>query len=135
MRFTVPVGELEFRASRSGGPGGQHVNKTATKVEVLWDVASSPALTDDQRRRLLERLASRIDSRGVLHVTSEEHRSQLKNREAATGRLHVLVRQALIVPKRRKKTKPTKAAREKRLHEKKQRSERKRQRGPIEPDE
>lgn len=135
MAFTIPADELDFRASRSGGPGGQHVNKAATKVEVLWNVAESPSLSEEQRLRIRKRLANRIDKHGVLHVASEEQRSQLRNREAATARLQELVRRAIKPPKRRKKTKPSKAAREKRLREKRARAERKRQRGPVRPDE
>lgn len=135
MAFTVPAGELEFRASRSGGPGGQHVNKAATKVEVLWNVAQTSALSEAQRRRVLQRLKNRIDSAGVLHVAAEQHRSQWRNRQAAVERLNELVRRALKRPKRRKKTKPPKAAKEKRLADKRRRAEIKRQRGPVRPDE
>lgn len=134
MAFTIPPGELAFRASRSGGPGGQHVNKAATKVEVLWNVVASPALSDEQRQRLLTRLANRIDKDGNLHVASEQHRSQWRNREAATERLERLVRAAIKPPKRRKKTRPSRAAREKRLQEKRARAEKKRRRGPPRPD-
>lgn len=135
MAFTIPPGELAFRASRSGGPGGQHVNKAATKVEVSWNVAQSPTLSDEQRQRVLTRLANRIDNSGNLHVASEEHRSQWRNREAATERLQALVREALKPRKRRKKTKPSRAAKERRLRQKRVRAEKKRQRGPLRPDE
>lgn len=135
MALTIPPGELAFRASRSGGPGGQHVNKAATKVEVLWNVVESPTLSEEQRQRVLTRLANRIDKDGNLHVASEEHRSQWRNREAATKRLHALVREALKPRKRRKKTRPSRAAKEKRLREKRARAETKRRRGAVEPDE
>lgn len=124
----LPRAELSFRASRSGGPGGQHVNTSSTRVEVVWDVAGSPSLSEEQRERIRERLANRIDSEGVLHVVSSEHRSQHQNREAATRRLVELVGRALHVPKARRKTRPTAASREARLRSKKMRSEKKQQR-------
>src|SRR6185295_11453071 len=83
----VPLAELEFRASRSGGPGGQHVNTSSTRVEVTWDVASSAALSAEQRQRLLARLASRLDGSGRLRLVSSSTRSQLRNREDVTERL------------------------------------------------
>lgn len=126
MRFTVPAKELRFRASRAGGPGGQHVNKTSTRIEVRWNVRQSSSLTDAQRDRLLHRLANRIDSRGVLRVAADEERSQLRNRQAAVARLNALVTQALRIPKRRKKTKPPRATHEKRLEAKRRRGELKR---------
>lgn len=135
MTFTVPPDELDFRASRAGGPGGQHVNKTATRVEVRWNVGQSPSLTDAQRDRVLRRLANRIDARGVLRVVASEERSQLKNRRTAMERLNALVARALARPKPRKKTTPSPAARARRRAEKRRRTERKRQRGPIRPDE
>ncbi len=134
MTFTVPEDELEFRASRAGGPGGQHVNKTSTRVEVLWNVRKSAGLTEPQRARLLTKLGNRIDSRGVLRVAAGERRSQLRNREAAVERLNTMVQKALRTPRRRKPTKPSKKAVEKRLTEKRRRSETKRQRGPVPPE-
>src|SRR6478609_2266156 len=85
----LPLTELEFRATRSGGPGGQHVNTSSTRVELWWDVAASPSLTDEQRLRLLNRLGSRLDSAGRLRLVSSESRSQLRNRESEIGRAHV----------------------------------------------
>ncbi len=134
MPFTVPERELQFRAGPAGGPGGQHVNRASTRVEVRWDVASSPSISDSQRQTLLEKLASRIDSRGILRVTADERRSQMQNREMAVERLNTLVRRALEKPKPRKKTKPTPAAREKRLAEKRRHSERKRDRRVVDPE-
>jgi len=131
----VPRAELEFRASRSGGPGGQHVNTSSTRVELTWDVAGSPSLTEEQRARVLEKLANRIDGSGVLRLAASEHRSQHQNREAATGRFVELLRVALHVPKPRRKTRPTRASREVRLQGKKRRSEVKRLRGSVRPDE
>lgn len=127
----IPRAELAYRASRSGGPGGQHVNTSSTRVEVAWDVAQSPSLSDEQRVRILEKLANRINAEGVLLLAASDHRSQHQNKEAATGRLVELVRQALVVPKPRKKTRPSRAQREARLHAKKRRSEIKRLRGSI----
>lgn len=134
MTFTIPAAELRFRATRAGGPGGQHVNKAATRVEVSWNVAESPSLSDEQRRRLRERLRTRLTAGGVLRVACDEHRSQWRNRQAAEARLNALVAAALKPRKRRKKTKPPAAARERRLHEKRLRGDRKRQRGPVDFD-
>lgn len=131
----LPRAELSFRASRSGGPGGQHVNTSSTRVEVLWDVGASPTLSDEQRTLLLEKLANRINGEGVLHVVSSEHRSQHQNREAATGRLAELVDRALHVPRVRRKTRPSRASREARLQAKKKQSQKKRSRGPVGGDE
>jgi ribosome-associated protein len=134
MAFEVPPEELEFKASRASGPGGQHVNTSATRVEVRWDVAASPSLTDAQRARLMERLGTRIDSRGVLRVVADERRSQARNREAGIERLQALVAEALKVPKPRKKTKPSRAAKQQRLADKRKRGERKRDRRTVDPD-
>ena len=131
MKVTIPVEELDIRATRSGGPGGQHVNTSSTRVEVRWSVAESEILSDADRDRILEKLAKRIDRHGVLRVVASARRSQLQNRERAIDRLHVLVDQALERPKPRRKTKPSKAAREARLAEKKRRGERKKQRRPV----
>ncbi|MEJ2237039.1 MAG: alternative ribosome rescue aminoacyl-tRNA hydrolase ArfB [Gemmatimonadales bacterium] len=134
MSFTVPERELQFRAGPAGGPGGQHVNRASTRVEVRWDIASSPSISESQRQTLFEKLGSRIDSRGILRVFADERRSQLRNREAAVQRLNALVRQALRSPKPRKKTRPPPAAKEKRLGDKRRRSERKQDRRPIDPE-
>ena len=126
--LSIPRHELTFRATRAGGPGGQHVNTSSTRVEVVWNVGASGALSDDQRGRLLQKLASRLDSRGNLRVVGSAHRSQTRNREDAESRLAALVRAALVVPKARKKTRPTKAAKEKRLQTKRHLSDKKRHR-------
>jgi ribosome-associated protein len=118
----LPLTELEFRATRSGGPGGQHVNTSATRIEVWWDVRSSAALTEQQRAQLLARLSGRLDSEGRLRVVASESRSQLRNREAATERLRDLVASALAVRKPRKRTKPSRAAKAARLEAKRRRS-------------
>lgn len=127
----VPRAELTFRASRSGGPGGQHVNTSSTRVELAWDVAGSPSLDGAQRALLLEKLANRINSEGVLLLTEGGSRSQHRNREAVTERFQELVRAALHVPRPRRKTRPTRASRERRIQSKKRRSEVKRLRGPV----
>ncbi len=127
----IPRSELDFRATRSGGPGGQHVNTSATRVELTWNVAGSPGLTEEQRSRILKKLANRIDGEGIIRLVEGGSRSQHQNREAVIERLQELVRQALHVPKPRKKTKPTRASRERRLQAKKRRSETKRLRGPV----
>jgi ribosome-associated protein len=126
----IPLAELEFRASRSGGPGGQHVNTSSTRVELSWDVAGSPSLTPAQRDRLLRRLASRLDGTGRLRLVSSTSRSQLRNREDATERLRAIVAEGLLVPKTRKRTKPPRAAKAARLEGKRRRSATKRDRRP-----
>jgi ribosome-associated protein len=130
----IPRSELEVRATRSGGPGGQHVNTSSTRIELRWQPATSVALTDAQRERVLPVLASRLDSEGWLRVTSSEHRSQLKNREAAEARLVMWLKAALVVPKTRRATKPTRTSQVKRLEAKSQRSEVKQRRRPISRD-
>ncbi len=135
MPFTIPPDELRFRTARSGGPGGQHVNKTSTKVEVLWNVARSASLSDAQRERLLAKISTRISARGVLRVTSTDSRSQLQNREAAVDRINEIVRKALRVPKPRKKTRPPKRAVESRLAEKKRRAKKKEDRRSVDSEE
>ena len=124
----VPLVELEYRASRSGGPGGQHVNTSSTRVELWWDVAGSPALTDEQRRHLLVGLASRLDGAGRLRLVSSATRSQLRNREEVTARFRDIVARALVVPKPRKRTKPSRAAKAARLEGKRRRGATKRDR-------
>ena len=126
--LTIPRTELSFRASRAGGPGGQHVNTSSTRVELLWDLTHSTAVTDDVRARLLTKLASRLDAEGLVRVVASDRRSQAQNRDAAAERLAQIVRQALVVPKKRRPTRPTAASREQRLSEKRRRSERKRDR-------
>ncbi len=124
----IPRSELSFRASRAGGPGGQHVNTSSTRVELLWNVERSRALDADQRARLCEKLAARIDGEGNVRIVASANRSQLRNREEAETRLATLVRRALIVPKARRKTRPTKGSVEARLRAKKEHSRRKQNR-------
>ena len=124
----IPRDELSARASRSGGAGGQHVNTSSTRIELLWNVSTSRVLTDDQRERLLQKLSSRLDGEGNVRVVASDRRSQLQNRESAEARLAELVRAALVVPKKRKPTKPTRAAKQARIDSKKRQSEKKKQR-------
>ena len=124
----LPLAELEFRASRAGGPGGQHVNTSSTRVEVVWDVARSPALTEAQRTRLLARLSTRLDRTGRLRLVAATTRSQWRNREEVVARLWDVVAAALAVPKPRKRTKPSRAAKAARLEDKRRRSVRKAER-------
>lgn len=129
----IPLHEIHWQFSRSSGPGGQHVNRTATQVELLFDVQHSPSLDETQRARLLERLHTSIDSRGVLHLTSQATRSQHRNREDALERFQRLLQQALHVPKARRPTRPSRAAAAERLEAKRRAStikEGRRQRWP-----
>ncbi len=121
-RVAIPPAELEIKATRAGGPGGQHVNTSSTRVEVMWDARHSPALSAADRARLEEKLATRLDSRGVIRVAAADTRSQAQNRELALARLARLVREALVVPRARRATKPTRASKERRLDTKKRRS-------------
>jgi ribosome-associated protein len=128
--LTVPRAELRMRASRAGGAGGQHVNTSSTRVELLWDLERSRAIDDATRDRLRTALAKRIDAEGLVRVVASAHRSQLQNRVDAERRLAALLRRALTVPKVRRATKPTRASIERRIVEKKRRSDRKRDRRP-----
>ncbi len=123
--LSVPRSELSFRTSRSGGPGGQNVNKVESKVELLFDVSHSVTLSESERRKILTRLKNRIDSDGILHLSSQSSRSQLENKEKAISDFAVLLRSALKPAKKRIPTRPTKSAREKRLKRKKIVSEKK----------
>ena len=118
----IPRTELEYRASRSGGPGGQHVNTSSTRVEVWWDIAGSAALGEPERARLLERLAPRLDSAGRIRLVSGASRSQSQNKADVTERLVQVVARALHVPKTRRKTKPSRRVRAARVESKRKRS-------------
>ena len=126
--LSIPRSELAVRVSRSSGAGGQHVNKTSSRVEIAWNVVASRALTDTQRSRLVDKLQSRLATDGSIRVVASDSRSQTRNRDIAEDRLADLVRRALIVPKKRKATRPTRAAKEARLDEKKRQSRKKRER-------
>ncbi len=124
----IPVAELVFRFTRSGGPGGQHVNKAATQAELAFDVAGSPSLSAEQKQRLVSRLGAYVSTEGVLRITCQSTRSQAQNREEAVERFTALVRAALHVPKKRRRTRPSRASVQRRLAAKRRRSEVKRHR-------
>jgi ribosome-associated protein len=124
----LPVREIVLRTSRSSGPGGQHAQKTESRVEAVFDVAASAALTDLQKRRVAAKAGP------VLRAIAQDERSQLRNRELAVARLVAQLREALRVPRARKATKPSAAAREKRHAAKKRRGDAKRLRGSVRPD-
>lgn len=128
----IPGWELWFTASRAGGPGGQHVNTSSTRITLYWNLAGTTALDESARARVMRKLASRINSEGVLQVSAEDERSQLSNRETARERLAMLVGEALVVPKSRRPTRPTRGSQERRISAKKQRGDLKksRQGGP-----
>ncbi|HEV7829786.1 MAG TPA: alternative ribosome rescue aminoacyl-tRNA hydrolase ArfB [Pseudonocardiaceae bacterium] len=128
----IPEAELGWRFSRSSGPGGQGVNTTDSRVELVFDVAASTAFTPDQRERVLQRLSRRLVD-GAVTVVAAEHRSQLRNREAARIRLAAMLRAALAPdPPNRRPTRPSRAARERRLADKRRRTLTKRLRRPTE---
>ncbi len=130
-QLTIPDSELRYSTSRSGGPGGQNVNKLETKVTLEFEIAASAVLSEEQKTTLAERLATRINREGVLRVTSQKYRSQIQNRDAAIARFIELVHDALQERPKRKPTRVPRGAKKKRLEEKKKRSELKRLRGSV----
>jgi ribosome-associated protein len=124
----IPAEELELSASRSSGPGGQHVNTTDSRIQVRWDLRRTGALTPEERERVAQRLASRLTQDGILVLACDVHRSQRRNREEILARLAALLRQALHRPRPRKRTAVPKVAREQRLQQKRARAELKRSR-------
>lgn len=132
--LVIPGGELSITTSRSGGPGGQHANKTSTRVTLEWTLADSTALDDVQRARLLQRMATYLTQDGVVQIHCDETRSQHRNREIAQERLAELVRNGLRTRKRRKKTKPSKAAKRRRLDAKTRRGKLKKTRKNPDPE-
>jgi ribosome-associated protein len=132
----VPVAELEFRASRASGPGGQGVNTTDSRVELRFDLAGSPSLPPEAKELAMRRLGPRLDTNGVLRVVAQNQRSQLANRRAAVERFAELLATALATPRPRRPTRPTRASAARRVEAKRRRSATKRLRGrPRRPDE
>jgi ribosome-associated protein len=126
-RLKLPLAEIEFRASRSSGPGGQHANVTASRIEAVFDVEASPTLSEAQRTRLLEKLGGRVTA------VAQDARSQARNRELALERLRERLAGALTEPKKRRPTRPSRAAEERRLEQKRRTSQRKEgRRRPLE---
>lgn len=130
-QVSIPLSELSFRYARSSGPGGQHVQRTETKVELLFDLANSSSLSESQRRLALNRLGARLDQHGMLHLTSQAGRSQLDNRADVIARFQRLLAAALKPVKARRPTRPTAGARQQRLEGKRKRGQAKRLRGRI----
>lgn len=127
-RLSIPAHEVTFSASRSGGPGGQHVNKVSSRVTLYFDVAASPSLSEAQKQRILRRLATRISKDGILRVVARQHRSQAANRQVASERFADLLRNALTPVAMRRQTTVPGAARQRRLEAKKRRAQLKQQR-------
>ncbi len=126
--FSIPLSEIHFQFSRSGGPGGQNVNRISSKVELRFDIKHSPSLTDEQRDILLHSFAKRIDSRGIFHLSGQESRSQWMNRQKVLERFRNILAHALTPRKKRTRTAPPSSSREKRLEAKKHRGAQKRSR-------
>ena len=131
-RWTIPDHELEWTFGTSGGPGGQHANKASTRADLHWDIGDSGVLPADVKERVMNGLRNRITD-GVLTVGSEESRSQWRNRSIARKRMGELIEEAARPPKRRKRTRPTRASQRRRLESKRRRSEKKRLRKSIDP--
>ncbi len=129
LTISIDENELEFSFVRSSGPGGQNVNKVATAVQLRFDVRRSPSLPDDVRARLIVRAGSKLTRDGVLILTARRFRTQERNRQDAIDRLVEMIRAAATPPKRRRKTKPTKASKQLRVEQKRRRSSTKRMRG------
>lgn len=128
----IPRAEIRLRFSRSGGPGGQHVNKVESRVEAVFDIRTSPSLSEQQRSRLLKRLGPYLDQEGMLHVVAQESRSQWENRERALDKLAAVIREGLKTQKRRVPTVPTRSSREQRIEAKRRRGQKKIDRRPLE---
>lgn len=128
MQITLDTHWISFSISRSSGPGGQNVNKVNTRVTVFYDLARSTDLTDSQKARIRKKLATRCSREGVIRVSSQKYRTQLENKQAALDRLRTLIQDALAVPKKRVRTRVPKSVVQKRLDQKKQRGQLKRER-------
>jgi ribosome-associated protein len=124
----IPLSELSFRASRSGGPGGQHVNTSSTRIELWWNARESPSLSPAQRALVAGRLASRLTEDGMLRIVAATSRSQAQNKAETLERFREVLGRALVVPKRRRPTRPSKGVKERRLADKRKQSDRKRER-------
>lgn len=120
--ISIPADEIEFKVSRAGGPGGQHVNRTESKVSVYWSIKNTRILTDEQKLRVLNNIHTHVTDDGVLVIHNSESRSQQQNKQAALATLATVIRKALYIPKKRMKTKISKAVKEARLQEKSRRS-------------
>jgi ribosome-associated protein len=126
--IAIPVEEIGLDYARSGGPGGQNVNKVASKAVLRFDLRHSPSIPEPARQRALAKLATRLTRGGEIVLSCDTYRDQPRNRETVIERLRLLLAEAVAVPRKRRPTRPTRAARERRLDEKKQRSRLKRQR-------
>ena len=126
--LVIPDSELDVKATRSSGAGGQHVNKTSSRIEISWNIRDSKALADEQRSMLMERLASRVSTDGAIRIVASEMRSQRQNRERAETRLADVIRRAIAPRKKRKPTRRPRSADEARLASKKLQSKKKRDR-------
>lgn len=124
----IPASEYTIEFARSGGPGGQNVNKVSSKAQLRWNVGASAVLNDEQKMRVREKLANRLTNNDEILVTAEDERSQAQNREQVIARFQEMIVQALVIPKKRRPTKPTRSSKEKRLQSKKITSERKKMR-------
>lgn len=133
--LSIPEGELTFTASGAGGPGGQHVNKTSTRVTLLFDVKNSPSLSEDQKKQIAENLYTRINKNGLLRISAQRHRSQAANREQTVEKFAELIAEALQEPEKRKKTRVPRRAKKRRLEEKKHTSRKKQLRSKPGPGE
>ncbi|MBX2990022.1 MAG: aminoacyl-tRNA hydrolase [Bacteroidetes bacterium] len=129
--LSIPEHEVTFRFARSSGPGGQNVNKVATRVELVFNVRDSASLTNAQKEQVYSRLGSRIDSGGNLHFASQESRSQWRNREVVVEKFASLMQKALAVQKKRKPTRPSAASQHSRIRSKKSHSVKKKLRGKV----
>jgi len=130
LHVAIPRHELRFETSTSSGPGGQHVNRSRTRITLLFDIEASTTLSADQKRRVRRKLATRIDSQGRVRVRCGRHRSQAMNREETIRRFGELIRKALMRERRRLATRPSAAERKRRLKDKRKRAELKRRRRP-----
>jgi ribosome-associated protein len=129
--LVIPASDLSWTAARSSGPGGQHVNKTASKVELRFDLAGTRALTAWTKARLRTLARGRLGADGQIRVVSQKTREQAKNLDDARERLAIIIREALVVPKPRRKTRPTKASKTRRINAKRQQSAKKQLRSSV----